>query len=57
MIMPDQKIKRKIVPANIKHFISLNYDVRFGDIIEIPQEHLSKEINKKLKTHILFGRL
>lgn len=36
-----EKVKIKIASKNIKHFKELNYDVKYGDLIDVPINHLS----------------
>lgn len=41
MLIPNQLIEVKMGGRNIKHYRNLGYDVRFGDIIKVPVEHLT----------------
>lgn len=49
MLVKNQYFEIKIMYRNINHFLSLGYNVKCGDVITIPAEHLSKQSNKKVK--------
>lgn len=49
MIVPNQYFNVKIVYNNIQHYLDLGYDVKKGDIITVPLEHLKPYSKQKIK--------